>query len=269
MPRKGWSAAPLEWVHIVRGRQPKSEQWPLAPGHSQYRTAQGSQQHKIGSGVKRVSTPRLAEHPAGAVVVRERKTPEQARSEASTRVSRLQAALSSLGDGDAAEKRALEVALAKAQKQAEEMPVARQIEVTKEFILLQTRKSDWLKFLCRTLWTKRSTICSKSLWPKHASSASRRRLSRLIRPHPLCPIWKPRFRGCEPNWPGAGCECGPSPTSKFSPSSRHDEGEGCKTACGSFRAHPNRPARPRVLFVGKAFKVVMRSNLEIKSPSSL
>ena len=135
MPRsKGWSAAPLEWVQIVRGRRPKSEQWPLAPGHSQYRTAQGSQQHKIGSGVKRVSTPRFAERAVGATVVREGKTPEQARSEASTRVSRLQAALSSLGDGDAAEKRALEVALAKAQKQAEEMPVARQIEVTKEFI---------------------------------------------------------------------------------------------------------------------------------------
>ena len=88
----GWSAAPLEWVQIVRGRRPKSKQWPLAPGHSQYRTAQGSQQHKIGSGVKRVSMPRLAERPVGATVVRERKTPEQARSEASTRVSRLQAA---------------------------------------------------------------------------------------------------------------------------------------------------------------------------------
>ena len=66
--------------------------------------------------------------------MRERKTPEQVRSDASTKVSRLQVALNPLGDGDVEKKRALESALLKAQKQAEEMPVARQIEVTKDFI---------------------------------------------------------------------------------------------------------------------------------------
>ena len=87
----------------MRGRRPETEQWPLALGHSQNRSRLGSQQRP-------------------APVVRERKTPEQVRSDASTNVSRLQAALK------------LESALLKAQKQAEKMPVARQIEVSTDFI---------------------------------------------------------------------------------------------------------------------------------------
>ena len=72
--------------------------------------------------------------------MRKRKTPEQVRSDASTKVSRLQAALNSLGDGDVEEKHVLELALSKAQKQAEEMPVDRQIEVTKDFIARAKRR---------------------------------------------------------------------------------------------------------------------------------
>ena len=34
MPRKGWNDVPLEWVQVIRGRRPRAEQWPLAPGHS-------------------------------------------------------------------------------------------------------------------------------------------------------------------------------------------------------------------------------------------
>ena len=48
-----------------------------------------------------------------------RKTPDIIRAEASTRVSRLQAAINSMGDGDAEAKKALESSLAKTQKQAE------------------------------------------------------------------------------------------------------------------------------------------------------
>ena len=134
MPRRRWSDAPLEWVQIVRGPRPKSEQWPKAPGHRQNRSGPGSHQRQIGSGggTKRSSTPKVPQRAVS--VVRERKTPEQVRSDASTKVSRLQAALRSLGDGDVEERRALELALSKAQKQAEDLPVARQIEVTKEFI---------------------------------------------------------------------------------------------------------------------------------------
>ena len=131
MPRKGWSDPPLEVGTNCSGRRPKSEQWPLAPGHSQNRSSLNSQQQPGSGSAKKGSTPRPLQRPA---VVRERKTPEQVRSDASTKVSRLQAALNSLGDGDVEEKRALESALSKAQKQAEELPVARQIEVTKVFI---------------------------------------------------------------------------------------------------------------------------------------
>ena len=50
MPRKEWSDAPMEWVQLVRGRRPKTEQWPLAPGHSQNRAGQGAQQRQTLSG---------------------------------------------------------------------------------------------------------------------------------------------------------------------------------------------------------------------------
>ena len=50
-----------------------------------------------------------------------------------------------------------------------------------------------------------------------------------------------------PTCPDAGGERGPSPTTKFNPSSRVVEGEGCQTARGSVRTHPDRPSRPRVL----------------------
>ena len=74
----------------------------------------------------------------GIPSVRERKTPDTIRAEASTRVSRLRAAIDSLGDGDAEARKALESSLAKAKKQAE-VPHTRQIEETREFIA-RTRK---------------------------------------------------------------------------------------------------------------------------------
>ena len=62
-----------------------------------------------------------------------------------------------------AEERALEAALAKALKQVEEMPVARQIEVTKEFITTKKvdagcRREYLFGSSFRTPWTKRSTF---------------------------------------------------------------------------------------------------------------
>ena len=125
----------------MRGGRPKTEQWPLARGHSDNRTRQSSQQHQAQSGdAKRGSTLRVPQFPAAGV--RERKMPDQVRSDVSTMVSRLQAALNSLGVGDVEEKRALYLALVKAEEQAEEMSVARQIEVTKEFIHRECQETD-------------------------------------------------------------------------------------------------------------------------------
>ena len=42
--------------------------------------------------------------------------------------------MDTLADGDVEEKRALQLASAKVQKQAEELPLARQIQVTKDFV---------------------------------------------------------------------------------------------------------------------------------------
>ena len=61
-------------------------------------------------------------------------------------------------------------------------------------------------------------------------------------------------RGSEvanPFGPDGGCadaQCGPSPTTKFNPGSRHVE-EGCQTACWSVRMYFVRPARPRSVHV--------------------
>ena len=139
MGRKGWTTmdVPSGWVQVIHGPKPPSQRWPQVQGSrqlgadSQNRGPGAQQRRTLSGGAKRGSTPRPPQSPA---IIRERKTPEQVRSDASTKVSRLQAALSSLGDGDVEEKRALELALVKAQKQSEELPVARQIEITKEFI---------------------------------------------------------------------------------------------------------------------------------------
>ena len=68
------------------------------------------------------------------VVPRTRRTPDQLRADVSTRVSRLRAAINLLGEGDAEEKRVLQLSLQKAEQQAEVLPLSRQIASTKEFI---------------------------------------------------------------------------------------------------------------------------------------
>ena len=123
---------PSGWIQVIRGPRPNSVVWPKARPQGvrtdpPQRTAQPQQFRQ--SAAQFVQKTKVGGIPA----VRERKTPDTIRAEASTRVSRLQAAINSLGDGDAEAKKALESSLAKAQKQAE-VPHTRQIEETREFI---------------------------------------------------------------------------------------------------------------------------------------
>ena len=204
MPRKMVSSTSGMGAHCAWSAAQERAVAVGSRSHSQYRTAQGSQQRQIGSGAKRGSMPRPAQRPAAGTVVRERKTPEQARSEASTRVSRLQAALSSLGGGDAAERRALEAASAKAQKQAEEMPVARQIEVTKDFITRAKMRMLVADEKIRLAQAAVQDAMDEKEYDLREVPLAEARLERLLvrhHPHPLCPIWKSRFRGCELKWP--------------------------------------------------------------------
>ena len=76
-PTHFWSAC----RQCVVGGPTKTELWPSAPGHSQNRTRQSFQQHQAGSDA-RGSTSRVPQLPA--IVVRERKTLEQVRSDVST-----------------------------------------------------------------------------------------------------------------------------------------------------------------------------------------
>ena len=118
----------------------------------------------------------------------------------STKVSRLQAPLRSLGDGNVEERRALELALAKAQKQAEDLPVDRQIEVTNEFIkkrmlvrLAQVALQDAMEEkeydMREVPLSGRSTFRTPSEGNRAATPDRQ-----------FPPIWKPRFRDCAPSW---------------------------------------------------------------------
>ena len=103
----------------------------ISSGHSQNRAGQGVQQRQTGSGgAKRGSTP--PQRPA--TVVRE----EDARagpSGASTKVSRWQAALSSLGDGDMEGNVHWSWRCVWEQKHSEELPVAHQISRKKSSLV--------------------------------------------------------------------------------------------------------------------------------------
>ena len=100
-----WNDVPLEWVQVVRGRPPRAEQWPRQSS-SEWQS-EGSSTTKIPK--------------SSVTVVRERRTPEQVR---------LQSTLDTVADGCGG-RVALQMALVKAQKHAEELPLARQIQVTK------------------------------------------------------------------------------------------------------------------------------------------
>ena len=251
MPRKGWSDPPLEWVQIVRGRRPISEQWLLAPCHSQNRSGQSSQQRQTGSGgAKRVSTPPSLQRPA--TVVRERKTPEQVRSDASTKVSRLQA-LNSLGVGDVEEKRALESALLKAQKQAEEVPSARQIEVTKDFIARAKKRmmvADEKIRLAQVAVQDAKDEKDSDMREVPLAEARLERLQKEVVPLRQTPpvssvsdleaeVQRLRSQLAKREVTNAECGC-------HSPQSST---QGCQTACWSVRTNSSRPAKPPVLHV--------------------
>ena len=75
-----------------------------APGQRLNRERQSSQHQHQSDSLKGGSTVKIPKSPV--TVVRERRTPEQVRSDAATRVSRLQSALDTLADGDVEEKRA-------------------------------------------------------------------------------------------------------------------------------------------------------------------
>ena len=88
----------------ANGAWPSSQDRAVAIGSSPQSKPQWPRFSTASNCTKRGSTPRLPQRAAS--VVRERRTPEQVRSDASTKVSRLQAALRSLGDGDVEERRA-------------------------------------------------------------------------------------------------------------------------------------------------------------------
>ena len=83
-----------------------------------------------------------------------------------------------IGVGDVEEKRALELALVKAQKQSEELPVACQFEITKEFIaraekrILVADKKIRLAQVARRQGREGVRCARQFLWQRHVSNAS-------------------------------------------------------------------------------------------------
>ena len=152
----------------------------------------------------------------------------------------LQAA-NSLGDGDVEEKRALESALSKAQKPAEELPVVRQIEVPKRERERHARSS-----------VGRST----SGTPPEGSCA--------VSPDPAN-FHGVRFGSRDPEvafpiGPDAGYERRRWQQICFV------EREDCQTVCGCVRTHSYRPARPPVLDVRQ---VELRDAIEFGDQESI
>ena len=133
MPRRGWIAAPDGWLQFIRRPRPPppAQRWPPAKGKFQ--------QSEHGMGHRDVSNRpgrwrREGQYVAQPSQPRPRLSPEEARAGASTKVTRLQAALTSLGPNDHAERFSLEASLRKAQQQATTPPVAEQAEQTAQFI---------------------------------------------------------------------------------------------------------------------------------------
>ena len=189
MPRKGWSDAPLEWVQIVRGRRPKSERWPLAPGHSQTRTRQSFQPRQAGIGdAKRGSTPRVPQFPA--TVVREQGQIRCFHQGVSVAGSSELSRGWRCGRGTC-----FGVGVGQGTETSRRNAVARQIEVTKDFIARAKKRmlvadEKILMAQVAALKDARSTTSANFPWQKHASNASRREVV-PVRQIPTVPSVEP------------------------------------------------------------------------------
>ena len=114
MVRRGWSTVevPSGWLQVIRGSRPPVARW---PGRSAFSA--------------NCPDPR----PSVPIPDRPRK-PNEVRGAASTRVARLQAAMSNLGPDNFEEKKVLDAALRKAQSQAKVPPLEEQIAHTTKFL---------------------------------------------------------------------------------------------------------------------------------------
>ena len=108
----------------IRGPRPQSEKWPTVGRSPKTTRCEG-----VGGASFRADVPPRA-----------RLSPEEVRAGTSTKVSRLQAALTSLGPNDHGERAVLEVSLRKTQQQATVPPVAGQAEqIESEKTVVQCR----------------------------------------------------------------------------------------------------------------------------------
>ena len=169
MARKGWSTVevPNGWF-IIRYPRPSSVRWP----HNQNRTGQtatSASDWEFQSEGSNTPDSTVSSH-------------SSTRKE-DTRTSQIRCTHASeqgnFADGELEEKRALELALHKAQKQAEEHPLA-QTQVTKYFVdrvieRMRTRRFGWLRWHCKP-WTRKITTSANSHRPKYGWKSSRRRL---------------------------------------------------------------------------------------------
>ena len=112
MVRRGWSTVelPSGWLQVIRGPKP--------PDTVRRPPTSGAE--------PRVSAPPVAPE--------RRWKPEEVRAAASTRVTRLQAAIASLGPDDLEEKKVLDAALRKAKMQAVVPPVEDRIAQSMKFL---------------------------------------------------------------------------------------------------------------------------------------
>ena len=120
MVRRGWSTVevPSGWLQVIRGPRPPAARWPSA--------------HK--GSVQRSPSKPVITQPVLPQDACRRQKPSEVRAAASTRISRLQGAVASLGPDDTEERKVLEAALKKAKTQAAVPPVEDQIAMSVKFL---------------------------------------------------------------------------------------------------------------------------------------
>ena len=103
MPRRGWTSVdvPEGWLKVIRGQRPPSVKWAKAEKKTERKSSAAPQNPRQPPGPSR-SPPSKTPTPAQEVGPRVSRDPDQVVSEAQSRVVKLEAAITALGENDPA-----------------------------------------------------------------------------------------------------------------------------------------------------------------------
>ena len=143
MPRRGWTTVdvPEGWLKVIRGQRPPSVKWAKAEKKTERKSSAAPQNPRQPPGPSR-SPPSKTPMPAQEVGPRVSRDPDQVVSEAQSRVVKLEAAISALGENDPAVPR-LREELQRVRSQAQ--VVDQRITWTQEFIARAQKRVEGMR----------------------------------------------------------------------------------------------------------------------------